>query len=306
VRSRLAILLLAIFVAADVLLVTLAFRHTAAPPPASAETSGRQSPSPASPRAGASSDPSSTPDGSAVVGEQPLPAYVDVDAEGTVLRASRGACDGTGAAVVTVSTNLGKTFRKRDLDGLAEVLRAETTTDSGLLVVGRDEACELSRWTSQDNGRTWAREAGAGGAWYLAPSARRQVVFSPAGRQRTPCVPVALSTMGSDVVRILCEDGQVQGTSDEGESWVTLGRLEGAVSIAFSTPGDGVALAEQDGCPAAVMETSDGGTDWTQQTCLDGDEPLAVALGADVSVAQVDDQLYVSADGGEDWSPAGR
>jgi photosystem II stability/assembly factor-like uncharacterized protein len=82
---------------------------------------------------------------------------------------------------------------------------------------------------------------------------------------------------------------------------VTLGRLDGAVSARFTSVGDGVAVAVQDGCPAAVMETADGGTTWTRQVCLEGGRPRAVGANGDVVVAQVGDVVDVSTDGGDTW-----
>ncbi len=158
-------------------------------------------------------------------------------------------------------------------------------------LVGRDDDCKVARWTSTDAGRSWSQSIGSGGSWYLAPSPTQRAVFAPGGRRPTPCVPTGISTIDAGVVRLLCEDGKILGTSDGGDSWVTLGRLDGAVSIRFTSPGDGVALAAQDGCPAAVMETSDGGTSWSRQTCLAGTEPLAVGAEGDIVAAQVGDQF---------------
>ena len=192
------------------------------------------------------------------------------------------------------------------MDGLTETLRVQVVTDGSLQVIGRTDQCQVAQWTSQDAGKTWSRTDGAPSTWYLAPSPAKRAVFSPDGRRGTPCVPVSLSTVGVDVVRLLCDDGKVLGTSDGGTTWVALGRLDGAVSIRFTSPGDGVAVAAQDGCPAAVMKTADGGTTWTRKVCLAGDQPRAVGAGGDLVVAQVGDVVDVSTDGGVTWPGATR
>ena len=92
------------------------------------------------------------------------------------------------------------------------------------------------------------------------------------------------------------------GTEDEDRSWITIGRLDGAASISFTGPGDGVALASRRGCRAAVMETADGGTTWDTLRCLSGGEPLAVATAGAEIAAQVGNRLHVSTDSGETWS----
>ncbi len=293
-RARLTILLLVVFVAVDVLLVALAFRHTSSPasaPGAAAATlpaSVAASPSPsASPVQRPRADP---------------PSYLDVGGTDLVLRATAGDCTGSAASVVTVSTDLGGTFHRRPVDGLAQTLRVEVLDDGSMWVIGRTSDCSVARWTSTDSGRSWSRTDGAGGSWYLFPGGTRHAVASPAGRRATPCAPVGLSTIDASVVRVLCSDGPILGTSDGGRTWVALGRLDGAVSIRFTTPGDGIALARQDGCPAAVLQTTDGGTSWTRQTCLDGTDPLAVAAAGTTQAAQVGRRLAVSTDGGGTWS----
>jgi hypothetical protein len=43
---------------------------------------------------------------------------------------------------------------------------------------------------------------------------RERAVLAPEGRRGTPCVPTGLSTLGVDVVRLLCRNGKVLGTTD--------------------------------------------------------------------------------------------
>ncbi|CAN5416972.1 hypothetical protein BH10ACT10_BH10ACT10_01650 [soil metagenome] len=303
-RARLSILFLVVFVALDVVLVTLSMRHTGIAPPAagsSAQTAEAPTPTASPTTATTKQSPSSARAETFGKG----PAYVAVGADGTVLRSTRGDCGASEDPAVSVSTDRGTAFRDRQVDGLSEVLAAQVASAGTLTLVGLDGDCRVGSWSSGDAGRSWEEVSDAPAAWYLAPSPTQRAVLTPEGRRRPPCVPVSLSTLGTDVVRLLCDDGQVLGTSDDGSSWVTLGRLDGAVSIRFTTPGDGVALAiRQQGCPAAVMETSDGGNQWTQQTCLKGDTPLAIGAAGDLGVAQVGERAVVSTDGGTTWPGA--
>lgn len=303
-RARLSILFLVAFVALDIVLVTLSLQHTAIGPPR-AGSSVQPSETP-NPTASSSTDPTTeaSPDSARAETFGKGPAYVAVGADGTVLRSTRGDCDASEVPAVSVSMDRGTAFRDRTIDGLSEALAVQVASDGTLTLVGRDADCRVGSWSSGDAGRSWEKSSSAPAAWYLAPSPTQRAVFAPDGRRRPPCVPVSLSTLGTDVVRVLCDDGGVLGTSDNGSSWVTLGRLDGAVSIRFTSPGDGVALAAQQGCPAAVMETSDGGTSWTRQTCLRGDTPLAIGAAGDLLVAQVGERAVVSTDGGTTWPGA--
>jgi photosystem II stability/assembly factor-like uncharacterized protein len=83
---------------------------------------------------------------------------------------------------------------------------------------------------------------------------------------------------------------------------VTLGRLEGAVDIRFTSPGTGVGLARQGGCRAAVLRTSDGGTTWKRLVCLPGRTPRAIGAQGGLVAAQVGERLYSSSDAGVTWS----
>jgi hypothetical protein len=93
----------------------------------------------------------------------------------------------------------------------------------------------------------------------------------------------------------------VIGTSDAGASWITLGVLDGAVALSFETPGDGLAVATQEDCDAAVMRTADGGTSWDRAFCLKGGARRAVAAVGDTLVAQAGERLQISTDAGSTW-----
>lgn len=295
-RQRLSIAFLVVFVFVDVYLVSLALRHASHPVTSSAGVRAK----PVSPSSDASGSPTDTASPSALT----APTYLDVDADGLALRSTRGSCDSGAPAQVAVSQDEAATFVDRDVSNLGETLRVTVEPAGKLSIVGLTESCAVARWTSTTQGKKWTQTTGAAGRWYLAPDQTDSAIVSARGRRSVPCVPVSLSSIGTGVVRVLCDQGQILATSDAGTSWVTLGRLPGAVSIRFTTPSAGVALVRQDGCRAAVLESSDGGSRWSRQTCLTGGAPLAVAAAGDLVVAQRSEAVDVSTDAGATW-PAG-
>ena len=160
----------------------------------------------------------------------------------------------------------------------------------------------MARWTSTDTGRTWSQSQVSGAGWYLTPDPAQEAVLTPGGQHSTPCVPLNVSPVDASVARLLCDDGTMTGTSDGGATWVPLGRLDGAVSIDFATPGDGVGLATQEGCRSAVMTTSDGGTTWRRTACLEGAHPRAISAQGQELMALVGSRTRSSADGGLTWT----
>lgn len=320
--GRWVIVGLVLFIAADVVLVAMTFRHVAAPPPvdttasrtspasspaATPSSSAPSSPSgTASPTApGASASPSPARAGSAqatppTVTAQPV-AFLSVGGDGALLRTSRGECPGSRRPDVTVAPNTDQNPSTRPVPGLRIVLAAQAVSRRNLVIVGLNRRCRAGVYSSKDGGRTWARSVGDAGQWHLTADATARSVVSPTGRRHTPCVPQSLSPLDSTAARVLCEDGTVLGTEDAGATWITLGGLPGAVDIRYTAPGVGVALARARRCPAAAMQTSDGGATWQRLACLSGRRPRAVAAQGSVIAAQVGTRLYVSTDSGSHW-----
>ena len=53
-----------------------------------------------------------------------------------------------------------------------------------------------------------------------------------------------------------------------------------------------------------MMETFDGGVDWSRQVCLEGKDPQVIGADGDFVAAQVGADLAVSRDGGASWPGA--
>lgn len=299
-RERVGITLLVVFVALDIVLVALAVRHTSAPPPPAPKSAAHSAPSIVGAESDAPSPSPSPTSGSASAGRSADPMLA-VTSDGTVLRATRGSCDDGTSPVVDVSKKRGRNLSSGTVDGLTQALRVVADSDDALTIVGLDSNCNVATFRSNDGGSSWSSSDGAAGTWYPSQAPRKFVVFSPGGKKRTPCSPQALAPVDSGVARLLCKDGRVSGTSDSAISWLTLGKLDGGTAMAFQTPGDGYAVAVQNDCDAALMRTRDGGTSWSEASCLKGGAPRAVAFTGDTVVAQAGDRLQISTDAGGTW-----
>jgi hypothetical protein len=306
VRRRLILLALALFVAFDILVVALAVRHAQEPAQhadsasGAAVGAGRGTPEPS-----AAASPTSTPSSS--VRRDPGPvAFLAVGKDKTLLRSTRGDCRKATSPSVSVSRDDGASFTASTVPGLREVLAAQVVAPRSLELVGLDARCGVGRYDSSDAGRSWSHRPGSGDTWHLSRNSRAFEVVSPAGRRTVPCPPVAVSTGTGGVVHVLCAGRQILASEDAGASWVSAGRLDGAVDARFVSPGVGVALARQPGCPAAVMRSSDGGASWSRLVCLPGKPPRAVAGQGEVIAAQVGDQVFVSTDNGATWPRTAR
>lgn len=294
VRSRFSIVGIALFVALDIFLVYAAVRHTNQRPPQSAP--------PAAESSTPSADNSPSPNPSAKPDE---PLYMSVAADGTLIRATRGGGCHTGSLpTVIVSTGSGhRSPNGRGSSGeVTAVLRVQADNAHDVWLVGTGRDCTISGWTSGDGGASWTRSpAGTSSEWYLAPDATASKLHVPGGMVRTPCVPDSLSTTATGVFRVLCTDGTIIGTDDQGQSWVVLGRLDGAVAIRYLSPGDGYAVAPTKNCPAALMRTSDGGASWSEAHCFDAGPPRSVAADGKLVVVGAGDRLYESTDAANTW-----
>ncbi len=198
-----------------------------------------------------------------------------------------------------LSADEDKSFQPTRIPSVTEVLRLEAIDDENFWVVGTNGQCTPGRYVTQDGGDTWQRSDGAASLWYMARDRSvPRVVHAPGRLTDTPCDPVSLSAVGNEVLRILCTNGDLIGTDDQGDSWVSLGSLPGAAAVRFTSLSEGYAVASQPTCSAAVLATIDGGLTWDQVTCLGGGQPRAVAAAGDIVAAQVDNSLRVSLGGG--------
>ena len=293
-RARAQLLGLVLFAVLDVVLVYFAVDHVRG---ASAEADGAtgstilQTQAPTNPES-----PLST---TTVAGETAgFAGLLAVSPDGTIMRGSRGACgEGTGGRV-EISTDGGATFADVTPEQtLSLVLRVQAFSLTSFQVVGADVNCSLATFATSNGGRSWSRTLGTAGTWHLLGGDGR-LIHAPQGEVEVGCTPTALSSLSELVARVLCDDGRLFGTGDAGRTWSALGRVPSAVDIAFTAPGDGLALGADEECEARVFLTTDGKAQWIAGECLGSGSPEAIAASARSAVAQVAGNVFRVAESG--------
>jgi hypothetical protein len=243
-------------------------------------------------------------------------ALLAIGADGTILRAARGACPASAAAPLAVSRDFGTTWTPVSAR-VTQVLGVGASGAGAMWFVGTDTSCRPAAQESVD-GLTW-RQRGVAGTWYLNPDRDSTDVASPRLLADVGCVPAALAGIDARRAVAACVGGDIRVTDDSGDSWTTRARMAATAALAFVSADRGYALGGTDGCPAVVLLTVDGARTWTPLACLGDAVPLAIAAasarattsatsatsatpsGADMVVAQAGTELYVSRDGGRSW-----
>lgn len=290
-RERLVVLAIIVVAALNVFLVSAALRRDDSPPPSIA--SGTTSPGLTTPQAPTDGDvPTTAP------GAQRPDLLLSLSSDGTILRANAGSCESPDHAGVGLSTDGGLTFDVV-LNNAPQVLSLSAVFASFLGAVEANDQCEPIAEHSQDGGRTWAK-TDTQGWWHLDVDTEARSVHAPQGDVGIDCVPQVLSAIGATAV-VGCSDSSLRTTLDAGSTWQQTGRIAGLVGLAFGRATEGLALATQPGCAAAVLSSTDSGETWQQSACLNGDVPEAIAVAGDLAIAQVDGVLRASDDRGQTW-----
>ena len=306
-RPQLKIALVIAFVAFDMLLVVLAVHHVRQPAPK--DGSGIVAPprdptttsiSPTTPTTSSTSTTSTTSSAVPPAVERPE-TMLSIGIDGVLLRATTGDCQVGPDASVEVSTDGGQTFNKV-LSHVPQVVRVVAVSRSDLWIVETNKACQPAVQRSGDTGASWVRSQGSKGAWHLSPSVDDSRIHAPSGAREVGCQGVSLAALDSTLAYVGCNDGDVRMSSDGGDSWSTVGRVDGLVSLTFEDASRGFALAHDEKCAGRVLITDNSGRTWRRRNCLEGVVPEAIATNGNRVVAQVDDQLWISDDGGQTWA----
>jgi lysophospholipase L1-like esterase len=214
-------------------------------------------------------------------------------------RTFEGRCAKGVTGQLEVSTDGGRVFGRVGTP-IGQVLGVDTSDPDALTVVGLDIDCAGPfRFTRGLEAGEWVVSPASG--WFLDPS--RAKLHAPSGTVKPGCKDViSLSPLTDDAARVGCADGTLRGTLDGGDTWRTLGELEGLRAVSYDSPSVAVALAAFEGCAARVFTTSDGGRSWSARRCLDGTTAEAVWLDEEGALALVNNVLALSDDRGLTWS----
>lgn len=311
--GRVGVAVVAVLIALDVVLVTLALRHVSG---ASADLTDVVS----TPRPKATASPVPTPsstrspDGDRRPTARPASAadaqrtLIDIGSGRAVVRATTGRC-GKGGATVELSFDGGRTFEPARIPGAAVVLRVASTNADEVYVVATDPDCRaVTTFTTTNGGGAWDRTDGSEGSWHRLSHAGARI-HAPTGTADVPCehneVVAGFSTLSTDQAYALCGDGAVLRTVDGAKSWSRQGTAPAATDLDFVDPANGLAVtATQQSCSGvAVLATSDGGKTWKPLTCVETSVRGVPDVSADGKRAYlaVGGSVWFSDDGGSTW-----
>ncbi len=229
ISSRVATAALLGLVALDVTLVGTALKST--------HTSGIDtSPVSSAASAGLTSalvNPSSTV--SLVAAMAPLQTMLVALDNQRAWRVGAGSCSAGGATLAT-TVDGGKTWVKGHAN-LRRIVRVRPADNQAAFVIGSDASCAAELKDTSDGGGTWAWGGFVGRAWFRDPK-DSLVVRAPGSAMSQPCGKRAVLDLAviTDVsARVLCAEGLVRSTSDNGSIWSDAGTVDGAVALAVPT-----------------------------------------------------------------------
>jgi photosystem II stability/assembly factor-like uncharacterized protein len=226
-KSRVATAALLALVVLDVVLVDAALRSTRSngidtSPVSSAYPSFDPTTAPASP----------SPTSSVTPAAAPLQTMIVALDNNRAWRVGAGSCSAGGATLAT-TVDGGKTWAKGNAN-LRRIVRVRPTDNQAAFIIGADASCVAQLRATSDGGGTWVGGGDPGSAWFRDPQ-NPLVVRAPGSAMSQPCgkravLDLASLTAGSS--RVLCADGLVRSTTDNGTTWNDVGTVAGAVALA--------------------------------------------------------------------------
>lgn len=233
--SRIATVAILVLVALDVALVATALKSTkasgiGATPVSTAEPSIKPSSASVSPSSTVSTSAASTS-----AANLPLQTMLVALDDQRAWRVQTGSCSDGGASLTTTKDG-GKTWAK-DSAILQRIVRVRPQDSRIAFIIGADTSCAAELKKTRDGGTTWSSDASVDLAWFRDPK-DSQVVRAPGSVKSAPCgrnavLDLAVLTAGS--ARVLCADGAVRSTRNNGALWTDLGKVAGAVALAVPT-----------------------------------------------------------------------
>jgi len=235
ISSRVATAALLALVALDVTLVATALQstHTSGIDTSPVSSAfGPLHPTFAAPTTGPASP---SPTTSVIAGNIPLQTILVALDNQRAWRVGAGSCSAGGATLAT-TVDGGKTWA-RGKASLRRIVRVRPTDDQVAFIIGADSTCAAELKDTGNGGGTWSSGGAVGGAWFRDPK-DPMVVSGPGPAVSQPCgrravLDLAVLTAGS--AQVLCADGLVRSTTNNGTVWTNVGTVAGAVALAVST-----------------------------------------------------------------------
>lgn len=237
------------------------------------------------------------------------PLLLAVNADGVVLRATRGACQPQYHKTVEVGVGtIGTDAEPKAVavEGLAEVLGLMVYPDDSMRIAGLDSGCDPVSYSSSDLGRTWQSSAGSGpGIWALDPDTTQPSMTGPFGRSvHMDCTPDQVVNLPDRKALAMCASTTfyqlAQGKAPapiQANGFSQLSAVPARESGHFYVFGT-------TSCGARVGEVVADVQAVNQLNCFGKDvAPLAIGVSGDRIVVQVGDQMQVSTDGGQTFGP---
>jgi hypothetical protein len=228
IPSRIVNVALLALLALDVTLVGTALKST--------HTTGIDT-SPVS-SAASSIDPASVPESSSPTSTSsavnaPLQTMLVALDDQRAWRVGAGSCSAGGATLRT-TTDGGKTWAKGTAS-VRRIVRVKPDDNRAAFIVGADASCAAELRTTGDGGGTWTPGGDVGRAWFRDPK-DPHVVRAPGSAESRPCgrktvLDLAVLTAAGSA-RVLCANGLVRSTTDNGSVWTDAGSVDGAVALA--------------------------------------------------------------------------
>lgn len=220
---------------------------------------------------------------------------------GPVLFAEERDCSAAGSARVAVVDGRGSVL-SREVKGLAAVGGIAVEDDGSASLVGADADCKAVGYRTTDGGRTWKALGEVPAIWSLVPGAKESV-HAPSGEVDVPCQPLSVTGLDDDVARLACTDGRLLGTVSGGDDWSILGNNHDVQAVGFVSATTALALIPDDRCQGMAVERStDGGTHFMGDYCVDGRGPWGLFTNGDTAVVVGRDMVARSGDDGATWS----
>src|SRR5450631_233391 len=179
---------------------------------------------------------SSSPSSSSSAVNAPLQTMLVALDDQRAWRVGAGSCSAGGATLAT-TVDGGKTWAK-GTTGVRRIVRVKPDDNRAAFIVGADASCAAELRSTSDGGGTWTPGGDVGRAWFRDPK-DSNVVRAPGSAVSRPCGKktvldlAVVSAAGS--ARVLCADGLVRSTTDNGSVWTDAGTVDGAVALAVPT-----------------------------------------------------------------------